>query len=439
MTAERIYHIFPLGFTGANQDYNDGVEAQNLQTIEALIPHMKSLNTTLLLLGPVFESESHGYDTVDYGKVDRRLGTKEDLKNLVSACHSEGIKVMLDCVFNHIARGHEIFRDVKAQREGSAYREWVHGLNFVHDNGPRDGFSYSNWDGHDHLVKLNLENHNLRQWLVNTALSWIDDYDIDGLRMDAADVMSKDFLRQLSGSLRNRKPAFMMLAEVVHGDYNQWLREGSMDCVTNYESHKGLWSSLNDGNYYEVGYALNRQFGPGGVYAQTGMVNFADNHDVTRVASVLKDPRHLYPLHIMLYTMPGSPAVYYGSEMGVQGQKGQGTDRPLRPEWSEVEGQSNQDLLEVVRQLSTIHKDSIAIREGGYQQVFIDHQTIGYKRQWDGQDVYVFINAKDSEVTVPTPMVHGDFWDLLNQETVKAEGNVSLHGNWGRIMVRQKV
>lgn len=437
MKSERIYHIYPLGFTGANQDHNDGVKVKSLQAIIPLIPHMKSLNTTVLQLGPIFESETHGYDTVDYNHVDRRLGKDEDLIALVKACHDNGIKVMLDCVFNHIARGHGHFQNLRSEGQNSKYKTFIKGVNFNQDNAHHDGFTYENWGGHDQLVKLELDEQQVRDWLIGTAIAWIDRFDIDGLRMDAADVMSQQFLRALSDAVKSYKKGFMMLGEVIHGDYNQWLDEGGMDAITNYEAHKGLWSSLNDANYHEIAYALNRQFGYGGVYPAGSMVNFTDNHDVNRVATVIENKAHLYPLYLMLYTMPGVPALYYGSEMGVEGKKACHSDTPLRPDWFTVETQKNEDLLKTVQKLSKIHADSVAIREGGYQQIHIDHKVIGYKRQWAGKDVYVFINAKDDEVTIPTPMVHGKFYDLLNEETIEIQGHVTLYSNWGRIMMLQ--
>lgn len=436
MTSERIYHLYPLGFTGANQNYNDGVESQNIRSIIDLIPHLQSLEITVLLLGPVFESESHGYDTADYSRVDRRLGTKEDLRSLVDACHQAGIQVMLDCVFNHVARSHFIFQEILHHREQASHTSWVKGLNFSSNNRNNDGFSYECWDGHEQLVKLDLTHVEVRDWLTDTALGWLNDYDIDGLRMDAADVMDKAFLSHLSRCLKNVKKGFTLLGEVVHGDYNQWLSEGGLDAVTNYETYKGLYSSLNDQNYYEIGYALNRQFGKGGLYPAKAMVNFADNHDVNRVSSMLKDQGHLYPLYIMLYTIPGIPALYYGSEFAHEGVKAPTNDNPLRPSWNDV-ATGNKDLYEVLTKLGAINRDHTAIQQGGYQQVHIDHQVIGYKRQWPGKDVYVFINAKKEGVTIPAPMIQGDYYDALNEENYSTQGSVQIHPNWGRILVRR--
>ena len=236
--------------------------------------------------------------------------------------------------------------------------------------------------------------------------------------------------------MKTKKEGFMMLGEVVHGDYNQWVKEGGLDAVTNYEAYKGMYSSLNDENYHEIAYALNKQFGNGGTYAPHTMVNFVDNHDVNRVSSNLKNEAYLYPLYIMLYTMPGIPALYYGSEFGQKGEKADGTDAPLRPSWAAIK-KDNNAVLKTICQLSAINHETIALREGGYQQVHIDHKVIGYKRQWSGQDVHVFINAKDTDVYVPTPMVHGNFYDLLNEEDYTADGSVDIYSHWGRILVRK--
>ena len=436
MESEHIYHLYPLGFTGANQKSNDGQQKQTIRGIIDLLPHLKSLNVTTLLLGPIFESETHGYDTRDYRLVDRRLGSNEDLKDLVLACHKANIKVMLDCVFNHIGRSHYIFRDLQAQREGSKYHHWIQGMNFQGQSPMGDGFDYDCWDGHASLVKMNLNHQEVRDYLIETALSWLSDYDIDGLRMDAADVMSKDFLKALTKAMKEMKKDFMMLGEVVHGNYNEWLVDGGLDAVTNYEVYKGLYSSLNDENYFEVAYALNRQFGDGGFYPIGSMLNFVDNHDVDRVASKLKKDAYLYPLYIMLYTIPGIPCLYYGSEYGEKAVKSKGSDADLRPEWADV-AKENEAVYKTICRLSKLHQNQIAIREGGYQQIHIDHKVIAYRRQCSSQEVYIFINAKDEVTHIPTPMIHGDFYDLLNDRPYRCDGTIELDSYWGRILVRQ--
>lgn len=436
MTGEQIYHIYPLGFSGANQSMNDGIVVKPLSDIMNIIDHLESLNVTTLLLGPIFESESHGYDTRDYKQVDSRLGSNDDLVSLVTACHEKGIKVILDCVFNHVARSHEIFLDLKNNKEQSKYKEWVKDVNFEGNSSFDDGFSYGNWDGHDILVKLNLDNGSVRLYLQNIALDWVKTYDIDGLRMDAADVMSKEFLSGLSHVVKAQKENFKFIGEVVHGDYNNWINEGKMDAVTNYEAYKGLYSSLNDKNYFEIAHTLNRQFGTGGHYSGATMYNFVDNHDVNRAASRLTEERHLYPLYIMLYTMPGIPTLYYGSEYGLKGKKMSGTDVALRPKWDDVEKEKDSNICSTIKKLSQLRAGLKPLNIGSYKQVHIEPEVIGYERDTFEQKTYIFINAKEEDVDIPVPMLYGRFVDVLNNEEIDCNGRVNIYKNWGRILVR---
>jgi tRNA(adenine34) deaminase len=436
MKYKHIYHIFPLGYTGANQDFNDGICKNTLRNIEGQISELIKLDVTDVLLGPIFESETHGYDTVDYAQIDKRLGTRQDMMDLSKACHKAGIHIILDCVFNHVSRSHFAFMDLLENKEQSPYRAWFVNVDFNRQSTYGDAFSYACWDGHEHLVKLNLDYEPVRKYLIETALSWKKTYDIDGLRMDAADVMSLDFLRQLSGSMKALDPDFCMIGEVVHGDYNLWLNEGGMDHVTNYELYKGLYSSLNDKNYYEVAYALKRQFGNGGIYTAKGLYNFADNHDVNRVADILMNKGHLYPLYIMLYTIPGFPSIYYGSEYGIMGRKNQTSDANLRPTWAQVIHEKDEDVIRVIEKLSSIRHQNKALYQGNYEEFHLTHETIGYKRACNSEQLYVIINAKNEKLWVEESELVGSYWDELSHEMVECHGGVWVNGLWGRILRR---
>ncbi|MFY0574859.1 alpha-amylase family glycosyl hydrolase [Cystobacter fuscus] len=272
-----------------------------------------------LYLGPVFESSSHGYDTADYSKVDRRLGTNADLSRLVAAMRAAGIRVILDGVFHHVGRDFWAFRDVQVHGERSRYRDWFSGLQFGKRSPYGDAFSYDGWSGHYNLVKLNLQNAEVRAHLFGVVEQWISEFGIEGLRLDVAEVMDVSFLRDLAAFCRRLRPDFWLLGEAIHGDYRRLGNPETLDSVTNYECYKGLYSSLNDRNYFEIAYSLQRQFGENGIYRDLLLYNFVDNHDVNRIASTLKDPAHLLPLHLMLFTIPGVPSIYYGSEWGQEG------------------------------------------------------------------------------------------------------------------------
>jgi len=223
-------------------------------------------------------------------------------------------------VFHHTGRDCWIFQDIQSNGEASRYRDWYH-LDFTRRSPWGDPFSYEGWAGHYDLVKLNLGNPLVLEHLFAAISSWVEQFDVDGLRLDAADRLDADFRSRVASHCRALKEDFWLMGEVVHGDYRQWVHEGGLCATTNYEAYRSLWSARNDKNYFELSYSLNRQFGQDGIYRGLDLYSFADNHDVDRVASTLKDPRHLYPLYLLLLTMPGIPSLYYGSEWGIAGRR----------------------------------------------------------------------------------------------------------------------
>ncbi|NTV64720.1 MAG: alpha-amylase, partial [Oscillochloris sp.] len=319
-----FYHIYPLGLCGAPHQ-NDFCSAPvaRLAEIQGWIGHMRTLGANALYLGPVFESSAHGYDTADFYYVDRRLGDNTTLADLAAALHANGIRLILDGVFHHVGRDFWAFRDLQANGPDSPYRDWFVGVDFSQRSPYGDPFSYAAWDGHFNLVKLNLSHPDLRAHLLGAVQHWFEQFDIDGLRLDVAEKVDPSFLRDLTAHCKRIRPDAWLMGEQVQGDYHKLTEGGNLDSATNYELFKGLYSSLNDRNYFEVAYALNRQFGPAGLYRSLPLYNFADNHDVARVASLLSKARHLYPLYALLFTAPGVPSIYYGSEWAIGGLKGQ--------------------------------------------------------------------------------------------------------------------
>jgi len=397
-----FYHIYPLGLCAAPAQ-ND-FQAAPCPRLESLLPwaaHIQSLGCNAVYLGPLFESGTHGYDTADYYNVDRRLGTRSTLAEVVRAFHQRGIRVVLDGVFNHVGRDFWAFRDLLARGPDSPYAGWFSGLRFGQPNHRGDPFTYDTWDGLDTLVKLNLHHPEVREHLRGAVTQWIQDYDIDGLRLDAADVVDLGFLQTLAAHCRRLRPDFWLMGEGVHGDYARWANPQTLDATTNYEAYKGLYSSLNDANYFEIAYALNRQFGSAGLYRGLPLYNFADNHDVDRVASRLHNPAHVFPLYALLFSMPGVPSIYYGSEFGLGGVKGQ-TDAPLRPalDLSQLAETAPQPALPAfLRQLSEVRRQLPALRRGGYRPAHVAHQQLAFWRELDGQRVLAAFNAAE-EVTL---------------------------------------
>lgn len=435
-----FYHIYPLGFCGCeeNNPLTQATPARRIQELWTVIPRLKNLGINTLFLGPVFESKTHGYDTIDYRKLDERLGLNEDLINFVQACHKMEIRVIIDCVFNHVSRDCTQFMDVKTKKWESKYQDWFSGIDYSKNSPYGDGFDYRTWGGHHELVQLNLKNPDVKKELIEIAKYWIEVFQIDGLRMDAADVMDLDFLKEFTDEVKSYKPDLYILGEVIHGDYNRWLDYAGFDSVTNYEVYKGLYSSLNDQNYFEVAYSLKRQFGVGGIYQGKLLYNFVDNHDVNRVASTLNKGEHLYPLYLMLYTIPGNPSVYYFSELGMKGIKGNGTDAPLRPSTnalSEMAPPEQNSLYQVIKKIAGIRNTHKALQEGEYREVLVAHRQFAFERKTDDETILVIFNSDQKDISLQVQNAVGTYQDILNdQRFYQLPGEVRLYKNWGAIL-----
>ena len=387
-----FYHIYPLGFCGAPEE-NDGRLCHRLGKVGEWTGHMERLGVNGLYLGPVFDSDRHGYDTRDYRVVDPRLGDGEDLRELVKLLHDRGIRVILDGVFNHVGRGFWAFRDVQEKRWDSPYKDWFH-ISFDGNSNYDDGFWYEGWEGHFELVKLNLRNPAVVDYLLDCVRFWVEEFDIDGLRLDVAYSLEPEFIGRLRAFCDGLKPEFFLLGETLHGDYNRWVGEGKLHSCTNYECYKGLWSALNSMNLFEIVHSLKRQFGPEGwtLYKGKHLVCFADNHDVTRAASILQNENHLPLLYGMLFGMPGIPCVYYGSEWGTKGEKGWG-DPALRPCFEAPEWNG---LTDTIAAMARAHRDSEALCWGDFQELVLTNKQTIFQRRSEHERVLGAVNA-DSE------------------------------------------
>ena len=384
-----IYQIYPLGLCGAPRD-NDEVQDHRILKLLDWVDHIKKTGADTVLLNPVFDSDCHGYDTRDYFKVDPRLGTNEDLARVCKAFHDAGLRVMLDGVFNHVGRGFWAFRDVREKKWDSPYKDWFH-ISFDGNTEYNDGFWYEAWEGHNELVKLNLWNPAVVDHQFQAIRAWVDQFGIDGLRLDVAYCLPPEYLKQLRAFVNGLKPGFVLMGETLHGDYNRWMGPELCHSVTNYECYKGLWSSFNSVNLFEICHSLARQFGPEQwtLYKGAHLLSFLDNHDVTRIATQLTDPNHLPLAYAMLFGMPGVPAVYYGSEWGIHGDKREGDDalRPAleRPEWNE--------LTDWIVKLAAAHKNSPALCRGSYRNVVLTNKQAIFERKTEEERVLVAVNA----------------------------------------------
>ncbi len=404
-----FYQIYPLGFCGAPFE-NDGVLEHRIKKVENWIPHMKKLGINAIYFSPVFESDTHGYNTRDYGLIDKRLGTNEDFKELVAKLHKEGIKVVLDGVFNHVGRGFFAFKDVQEKKWDSEYKDWFH-LSFDGNSNYNDGFWYEGWEGNYDLVKLNLRNEAVVQHIFDKIKYWVDYFEIDGLRLDVAYCLDRDFLKRLRGYCDGLKEEFLLLGELLHGDYSMFVNNEMLHSATNYACYKGLYSSFNSMNMFEIVHSLQRQFGPEDWCQLRGMhlLSFVDNHDVTRVASVLNNKAHLPLIYALAFGMPGIPCVYYGSEWGAEGRKENG-DPSLRPSFEAPEWN---ELTDWIAKLADAKKNSYALNYGGFRSVVLTNEQCIFERKTDKERVLVAINASDKPYTAHFDAGFGMATDLI--------------------------
>lgn len=291
------WQVYPLGATGAPIRGAHGLPAHRLTRLEAWLDYLVELGCNGLLLGPVFESVSHGYDTLDHYRIDARLGDDADFDRLVAEARSRGIHVMLDGVFNHVAREHRL---VTERPELIRHR----------DGRP------AGWEGHDSLVELDHEQPAVVDLVADIMTHWLR-RGIAGWRLDVAYAVPTHFWREVAARVRAEFPDVVLLGEVIHGDYAGFIRESTLDSLTQYELWKAVWSALKDRNLWELAHALDRHRD---FCAEFLPQTFVGNHDVTRIATTL-GPRHAALAARILMTLPGMPSVYYGDEQGFTGTK----------------------------------------------------------------------------------------------------------------------
>lgn len=426
-----FYHIYPLGLLGADQVNNQEIVEHRFEELEKWIPHLQELSVGAIYIGPLFESTTHGYDTKDYKVVDRRLGNNTDFKKYIQACHDAGIKVVVDGVFNHTGREFFAFKDLKENGQYSKYKDWYKDVNFGGNTPYGDGFSYAAWRGCFELVNLNLYNKEVTDYLFDVIKYWISEFDIDGIRLDCADCLTFDFMKEMRVVTQSQKEDFWLMGEVIHGEYGRWANDEVLHSVTDYELHKGLYSGHNDHNYFEIAHTVRRLFDEnGGICKDAVLYSFVDNHDVDRLASKIINKAHLIPIYTLLYTLPGIPSIYYGSEWGIEGKKINNSDDPLRPEIS-IDDKSitsnNTELTKFICELGRIKKENSKVFIGKYKELMLTNRQYAFGKYKEDMGIVTVVNNDDIDVTVNVPInfpfVIKKAINLFTKEAVEVENS----------------
>ena len=434
-----FYHMYPLGMTGAPR-HNDATEVTNrFAELLQWILHIRSLGCNAIYIGPLFESTSHGYDTRDYKLVDRRLGDNESFKVFVKQCHDSGIRVVVDGVFNHTGREFFAFKDIQEKKWDSPYKDWYKGVNFDWQGPCGDPFGYDAWQGHFELPCLNLFNPAVRSYLFDVIRFWVDEFDIDGIRLDCANVLDFNFMKEMRQETARMKEDFWLMGEVIHGDYSRWVNPQMLHSVTNYELHKSLYSGFNDHNFFEIAHNVRRLEAIG-----RQLYTFVDNHDEDRIASELKLKEHLIPIYLCLFTLPGIPSIYYGGEWGVEGKRTSTSDEALRPAIPISQSdERNCELTQFIRAVGRIHDENEEFHGGRYQELLLTNRQYAFARHGVDSVIITAVNndGNDVELDIPVPIPAKEAVNLLEDgpggsilPVANGKVHIKLKGNRGAVL-----
>lgn len=438
-----FYHMYPLGMTGAPKTNIQTEVTDRFKELDQWIPHIHSLGCNAIYIGPLFESSSHGYDTRDYKLVDRRLGTNESFREFTKLCHENGIKVVVDGVFNHTGREFFAFKDIQEKKWDSPYKDWYKGVNFGWQSPLGDPFGYEAWQGHFELPCLNLYNPQVKDYLFDVIRFWVNEFDIDGIRLDCANILDFNFMKEMRAKTASMKPDFWLMGEVIHGDYGRWVNPEMLHSVTNYELHKSIYSGFNDHNFFEIAHNVRRLEAIG-----RQLYTFLDNHDEDRIASKLKVKEHLYPVYTCLMTLPGIPSIYYGGEWAAEGRRTSTCDDDLRPcILAQKIPELNCKLTDFISKLGKIHQENEELHTGKYQELLLTNRQYAYARWGNNSLIITALNNDDNEaiLNIPVPIQAREAVDLLNRDDTTSNENtvlsiqngrleIKLKGNWGAVL-----
>ena len=397
-----FWHVYPLGATGAplrptDATATDGV-VHRLPRLAAWLDYAADLGCTALLLGPIFASRSHGYDTLDHFRIDPRLGDEADFDRLVAAAAARGMGVVLDGVFNHVGRDHPLVGQSLSAGGGPVRLSWHEGVAYPYG-----------WEGHADLAELDHADPRTVDLVTDVMRHWLR-RGVAGWRLDVAYAVPSAFWREVLGRVRAEFPDAYFLGEVIHGDYPALAQAGTLDAVTQYELWKAIWSALLDSNLWELAWALGRheEF-----VHRAGMQTFVGNHDVDRIASVVGDPGAALAA-VVLLTVPGTPSIYYGDEQAFRGRKGRGiaTDDPLRPQLPDRPDDLDPHgwwLYRLYQQLTGLRRANPWLTRAHLEVLGRDTTWIEYECRGDGHSMRVRLEL------VPTAQarVHVDGAEVL--------------------------
>ena len=428
---EQIYYqIFPERFCNGDSSIDppgsvswgtkpdrESFMGGDLQGIIRKLDYIRDLGVSCLYLTPIFKAPSnHKYDTVDYFEIDPSFGTKQELKELVDGVHARGMRILLDGVFNHCGYYWPPFQDLIKNGEESRYASWFFPKSFPVDE------SYENYDCVGHykwMPKINLANAEARDYFISVGKYWIENFGIDGWRLDVADELPTQFLTYFSDAMRKIRPDVLLLGE-TWADAGKLLAPDRLDSAMNYVFRDAAldWLAKNRISTSQLDFRINRMLSLYPYETALRLYNLLDSHDTERFRWLCRDKRKHELAVIFQMTLPGCPAIFYGDEVGLEGENDPGCR--LAMEWDE--GKQNVKLLSLYKRLISIRKCSPSLTKGDYQTLICDDDADVYvfKRTWGRETSIVILNAGAKPVHKKI-IAHGDWTSLIGDKLVSSE------------------
>ena len=377
----------------------------DLQGVIDKLDYLQKLGVEVIYFNPLFVSPSnHKYDTTDYTKIDPSFGDGDTMKVLCKEAHEKGIRIMVDAVFNHCGRKFAPWMDVLKNGKNSRYADWFMVENWEQigkraDTRDRRFYSFAFSDG---MPKLNTNNEEVIQYFCKICEDWIRDYDIDGIRFDVGNEVSHRFLKRIREHLKKIKPDIYLLGEIWH-DASQWLLGDEYDSVMNYPLLSGIHDFFLDQTMKkeEFEYMVNRCYT---MYMQQNnnvLFNLLDSHDTERLINRLHNLDIFYQQLAILFTLPGSPCIYYGTEIAMEGAHDPDCRRCMP--WSEIESDENQERIGTINRLIMLRRNEKTCRSPHFHfpNTYENGRCVEYvKIDEEGNKIEVLLNASNENVKV---------------------------------------
>lgn len=432
-----FYQIFPERFNNGDKSIDpekvdvwggiprrDNYFGGDLKGITEKLDYLKELGINAVYMTPIFTANTnHKYDTTDYMEIDPNFGDKETLKELVKEAHKRDIKIVLDAVFNHSGYLFKPFQDVLEKGKDSKYYDWFHIRKWPLEKNPP---SYETFSFEYHMPKLNTENPEVKDYILNVAKYWIEEADIDGWRLDVANEIDHEFWREFRKVVKNTKEDAFIIGEIWH-DSLPWLMGDQFDSTMNYPVTRACmqYFAYNNANHTEFKELISNTIMRYTKQVNEVIFNLLDSHDTSRFLTQCNgDTRKLKLAAGFMLTFLGTPCIYYGTEIGMEG--GEDPDCRRTMEWNE--NKWNKELFNFYKSIIGLRKKHNALRRGSFKWIDINSNVIGYIRETKEEKIVVIINNNDKNKNIELNINANSCIDLLdNKEIALKENRIELN------------